>query len=565
MAATALLACPFYWYFLCAPSYRRDWYNLLDYTSKDRVIWQIEVTRWSLFALHVVLQVILSKRITTVVPMVLAKMTKWSKNNAPADFDPFKWAALQRSSELLAACAGHLFNFISCSSLYTVTRHLFYREDEKDRTWQYFLERTVLMLVVAMAGILMEKILLHFLAIEFHRSLYQERVFKSMYAQWSISTLRSFLQNSKNAATWTRKTFPHRNSDDLIATFLLENASISRSSNSRDQLFKEVFKHFKADQGLKLEHLKSVFGDEDAGKVLILLSGGDKTTFDHVISKDNLKKSIQSIHQDRWDLTRSLNTNASIVKKLDRVMIVFIMAMILYFSPMMGYEIDKSNILNFGVTLAPLTIAFSEMFIDPLKRIIEAIIYIITCHPYDIGDRVSIDGVDFFVQNIGLFSTIFKRFDGFMVWIPNYVLAKKALCNIRRTGSQGQRLEIHVDASVPLERIQLLSNSVKEFIKNDTRDFEAVISSFFDLKQDQNRIILVFLLRHRFNFQDGVQRAERQNRFLLFLKEEVDKLGIRYSPPVLRTLLEADEQIKNHLANIGKAGESSLRNYLTSL
>jgi hypothetical protein len=137
-----------------------------------------------------------------------------------------------------------------------------------------------------------------------------------------------------------------------------------------------------------------------------------------------------------------------------------------------------------------------------------------------------------------------------MVWIPNYVLAKKALCNIRRTGSQGQRLEIHVDASVSLDRIQILSNSIKEFIKNDTKDFEAVIASFFDLQQAQNRLTLVFLLRHRFNFQDGVQRGERQNRFLLFLKAEIAKMEIEYYPPVLRTLLESDEQIKNHLINI---------------
>lgn len=412
-----------------------------------------------------------------------------------------------------------------------------------------------------MGAILIEKVLLHFLAIEFHRSLYQERVYKSMYAQWSLSTLRSFLQQAKQAnANWTRKQFPHRTSDDLMAAFLLlEN----KSMQGRDQLGKDLFKYFDPDNDglITLNHMEIVFGDDDAKRVMALLSNSSANekksdaanstnALIKSIDRDAVKKAIQAIHQDRWDLTRALNTHASIVKKLDRVMIGFIFSVILYFSPIMGYQLDKSNVFNFGVTLAPLIISFTEFFGDSLKRICEAIIYIVTCHPYDVGDRVSIDGVDFFVHKIGLVSTTFKRFDGFMVWIPNYVLAKKALCNIRRTGSQGQRLEVHVDASVPLERVQILSNTIKEFIKNDTKDFEAVIASFFDLQQAQNRLVLVFLLRHRFNFQDGVQRAERQNRFLLFLKEEIAKLGIDYYPPVLRTLLESDEQIKNHLTNI---------------
>ena len=575
LSATFLLAGPFYWYLICPLSYRKNWYDLLGYTNRNSegTVWQIEVTRWSLFVLHFVLQVVISRRISILVPIILAKMTKWSQKHSPKDFDPFKSIALKRTSQLLAACSGHFFNFVSCWSLYVVTRHLFYRDDAKDRTWQYFLERTVLMVAVSMGAMVMEKVLLHFLAIEFHRSLHQERVFKSMYSQWTLSTLRSFLQfvKTSKSTNWTKKTFQQGNSDDLIATFLLENASISISrSNNKDQLFKEMFKYFDVNNEgiIRLDHFEMVFTEEEARKVQNLLTGDKKSESKavHVVNKETLKKSIQSIHQDRWDLMQSLNTHASIVKKLDKVMLGFILAVILYFSPMMGYELDKSNVLNFGATLAPLILSFTELFGDPLKRICEAIIYIVTCHPYDVGDRVSIDGVDFFVQKIGLVSTMFKRFDGFAVWIPNYVLAKKALCNIRRTSSQGQRLEIHVDSRVSLEKVQLLSNSIKDFIRNDTKDFEAVVTSFFDLQQIQNRLVLVFLLRHRFNFQDGIQRAERQNRFLLFLKDQVDKLGIDYEPPVLRALLESDDQIKNHLANSKTTTTtSSFKDDLTSL
>ena len=557
VASVVILIFPIYWYLILGPEHRINWYNLVDYAANvnnDRIIWQIEVTRWSLWGLHIVLQIILNRKIDHIVPRIIANLSKWSYQNT---LDPFKSVTLRRTTELLATCSKHLFNFLTSLSLYIITRHLFYRE-EKDRTWQYFLERTVLMGVVGMGAILLEKVLLHLLAIEFHRSLYQDRIYKSIYCQWIISTIKQHIITgdvikTAKLSTWTRKSFPYRNSPDLITDFLLKNKASAEKKSGRDRFVKEIFKLFNLDpatDSIELKHLETIFSDEDARKVLTIFSNVNNNSNAISIDRENLKKSIQVIHQDRWDLTRALTTHASILKKLDKVMLGFLFAVILYFSPIMGYELESSNVFNFGVTLAPLIFSFIELFGDSIKRICEAIIYIVTCHPYDVGDLVTIDGVDFFAQKIGLVSTTFKRFDGFMVWIPNYVLARKALCNVRRTGMQGQRLEIQLDASVSVEKIQTLSASIKEFIKNDANDFEAVTASFFDLQQDLNRIVLVFLLKHRFNFQDGVQRFERHNRFLLFLKEEVTKLGIDYRPPVLRALLESDDQIKSHLRNL---------------
>ena len=566
LSASAFLTGPAFWYLIKDKDYRLAWYDLLDHANTSRPIWQIEVTRWSFFALHIVLQFVISRRLAQLAPRIFSKLTKWSEMNTPAHLDPFKSTALQRTTELIASCASYVFNFVSCISLYAVTRHLFYR-NETDRTWQYFLERTILMITMAFGGILVEKIILHILAIEFNRSLYQERVFKSMYSQWALSTLKNFLSTNSSGSVWKRKVFPHRNSDDLISAFLLENASLKSKFVPRDQIVKQIFKFFDPENKgiIEVKRLEIVFGDEDARKVQLLLSNSSDSsnssaqTSIHVIDRDTLKKSIQSIYQDRWDLNVALTTHASIIKKLDRVMIGFIISVILYFSPIVGFQMDKSNILNLSAAVGPLLYSFQELFGDSLKRFCEAIIYIVTCHPYDVGDRVSIDGVDFFVHKIGLVSTTFKRFDGFMVWFPNYSLSKKALCNIRRTGMQGQRLEIHVDASVPMERLQKLSATIREFIKNDTKDFEAVAASFFDFQLDKNYTAIVFILKHRFNFQDGVQRAERQNRFLLFLKGEVAKMGIDYKPPVLKAMLATDDQIQNHLINLQESMTASRR------
>jgi hypothetical protein len=292
MVSTVLLAGPFYWYWVCGEEYRRGWYDLVDHLMDCGVVWQIEVTRWSLFLLHILLQFILSHRITRLVPQIIAKLAKWS-----AELSSSSSSTIQNASELFVACIGHTFNFLSSISLYLITIHLFYRE-ETDRTWQYFLERTILMVVLALGAILLEKILLHVLAIEFNRSLYQDRVFKSMYNQWILATLRNFLQHSKqlngpNASiktaklsSWARKVFPHRNSDDLMAAFLLDNPTNTPSNSNtnntntssatskasrkhaKDQLVKEIFAFFDPNSTgfIELSHLDFVFEQEDSRK-----------------------------------------------------------------------------------------------------------------------------------------------------------------------------------------------------------------------------------------------------------------------------------------------------------
>ncbi len=239
-------------------------------------------------------------------------------------------------------------------------------------------------------------------------------------------------------------------------------------------------------------------------------------------------------------MIRALKTHANIVTKLDRVMLWFMAGLILYFGilPIFGYSsLDKDFLLPLGISLAPVY-NISRVLGRSIQSFCEAIVYIVSSHPYDVGDRVTIDGVDFYVHEIGLIATTFKRFDGFLVYIPNYVLSKKVLLNIRRTGPQAHRIEILVDFKTPMSAVQSISDQMKAFIRTESRDFDSLISSFFELKPESNHLALVFLLKHRFNFQDGVQRAERVNKFLFRLKTVMEEAGVDYEPPIMRAALE---------------------------
>ncbi len=538
------LAAPTYWYLILPPEERKDWYSLTEVVIPQGigVIWRIEATRWLIFSLHLCLQMVLTRRISKLVPQLIAA---WSHLRVSMNL---KEDSFSSSFEVMAECAGYFFNFIGSVSLYLLSLHLF-KTDPKERLWQYFLQASLLLVVVISGGVALEKVILHNLVLEFHRTVYQERVFKSMWAGWVVKTLRSFVQHCKNSGaktvgdantkTWQVRACPHRPNSNLLSAFLLESAA---AKGQKKQAVEEIATFFGG--AIDEAQLVQVFKDAEVGKrAFTWLSEGAESELKStaaLIDRELLGHSIGIIYKERQDLIRALKTHANIVTKLDRVMLWFMAGLILYFGilPIFGYSsLDKDFLLPLGISLAPVY-NISRVLGRSIQSFCEAIVYIVSSHPYDVGDRVTIDGVDFYVHEIGLIATTFKRFDGFLVYIPNYVLSKKVLLNIRRTGPQAHRIEILVDFKTPMSAVQSISDQMKAFIRTESRDFDSLISSFFELKPESNHLALVFLLKHRFNFQDGVQRAERVNKFLFRLKTVMEEAGVDYEPPIMRAALE---------------------------
>lgn len=82
------------------------------------------------------------------------------------------------------------------------------------------------------------------------------------------------------------------------------------------------------------------------------------------------------------------------------------------------------------------------------KNLFEGVIFLFVTHPYDVGDRVFIDGQNLIVKELGILTTVFQKSDGQVLYSPNAVLVGKPITNIRRSGNIMQVVEIQVDLDV---------------------------------------------------------------------------------------------------------------------
>nr|GEV56199.1 mechanosensitive ion channel protein 10-like [Tanacetum cinerariifolium] len=69
--------------------------------------------------------------------------------------------------------------------------------------------------------------------------------------------------------------------------------------------------------------------------------------------------------------------------------------------------IEELNNLISGLTL--LLVVF--MFGTSAKTAYEAIIFMFIMHPFDVGDRCVVDGVQLVVEEVNILTTIFLRYD----------------------------------------------------------------------------------------------------------------------------------------------------------
>ncbi|KAL4335293.1 hypothetical protein GQ457_07G039070 [Hibiscus cannabinus] len=88
--------------------------------------------------------------------------------------------------------------------------------------------------------------------------------------------------------------------------------------------------------------------------------------------------------------------------------------------------------------------------------IFEAIIFVFVMHPFDVGDRCVVDGVQLLVEEMNILTTVFLKLDNEKVYYPNSVLATKPISNYYRSPDMSDTIEFSIDFMTPARTIGML-------------------------------------------------------------------------------------------------------------
>ena len=439
-----------------------------------------------------------------------------------------------------------------------------------DRPRYFHLDRFAFVGVFCSVCLLVEHAILHSLTMYFGQTVYKERVAQCNYRLWVVKMMSQACKRHKpieggSASLNLNPTrggilavYPGRQDD--VSAFILEHAGAAQGT--KESLADHLFDHFlsvnsavnsnlssssfviidddshqetqttfnpkqQADT-LSIQQLKMVFDPEELKRAFAIFDPTESGT----ASREEFRRAISETFQERWAIINGVTGHGKMVNQLDRFMKRLIMALTVIFV-FFAYGIRMDNLTR---VLTFLMIPASRA----LKTFFSAITYIFTTHPYDVGDRVTVQGVHFFVQHVGLLFTKFRRSDGAVLYYPNYLLATLAVNNIKRAPRQSIKFELVFDSeSASPQKIGLLRQKIQEALNKARRDFSSGQTWFLQMP-DATKISLCLVLHHTTNQQEGHPWAMRNSAFLETVKEITEDLGLVYRPPVRTLIAEED-------------------------
>lgn len=337
--------------------------------------------------------------------------------------------------------------------------------------------------------------------------------------------------NQKNVSAWNMKRLVniirygtlttldeklgHANGeDDSTVQIMSENEAIVAAK----KIFRNVAKP--GTKRICLVDLMRFMREDEALKTMTLFGAAESGR----VSRMALKNWVVNAFRERRHLALTLNDTKTAVNKLHQMANVVVGAIVISIS-LIILNIANSH---FFVVIGSQLLLAVFMFGNTLKMTFEAIIFLFVMHPFDVGDRCEIQGVQMVVEEMNILTTIFLRFDNLKFTYPNNVLATSSIANYYRSPDMGDSIDFCIHVSTPPEKIALMKQRIIGYMDNKKEHWypgSAVVLRDVD---DMNRLKVSIWMQQRINFQDMGLRFDRRELLLLEMIKVLKELDIEY-------------------------------------
>jgi len=301
------------------------------------------------------------------------------------------------------------------------------------------------------------------------------------------------------------------------------------STNGSQVLARRLYRTFAQEDSetALADDLRPAFDNDDEATAAFSMFDKD---LNGDISMEELEAVCVEIGRERKAITASLKDLDSVVSKLDDVF-MFIVAVITILVFISLISTSASGVLtSAGSTL----LALSWLFSATAQEFLQSVIFVFVKHPFDVGDRVTIygntgsemKGDDYFVKEIALLYTEFKKMEGHVVQAPNSYLNSLFILNQRRSGGLAEAVPVTVKFGTTLDQIDALRERLLEFVTSENREYQKNILTELRTVYECHSITLNVVFFYKSNWQNELLRLQRRNKFICAMMVTMGELGI---------------------------------------
>ncbi|KAL7625347.1 hypothetical protein AAE478_004563 [Parahypoxylon ruwenzoriense] len=306
-------------------------------------------------------------------------------------------------------------------------------------------------------------------------------------------------------------------------------SELLRSSGSAQVLARRLFRTFTKPGAdvLTPVDLSSAFPSTEDAEAAFLVFDRD---LNGDVSMEELEAFCDEVHREKKAIAASLKDLDSVITKLDRVFlfIIFVIAAIVFISIFSAST--AATLASTGTTILGLAWVLQAT----AQEFLQSIIFVFVKHPFDVGDRVTIygntgslmRGDDYYVTEISLLYTEFKKMEGHIVQAPNSLLNTLFILNHRRSGQLADVFELRMKYGTPASVVKELEARMTEYVLENKRDFTSKIITELRSFEDAYCMTVNFICFHKTSFQNELLRLTRHNKFAIELMDQMVALGI---------------------------------------
>ncbi|KAJ8527129.1 hypothetical protein K7X08_029606 [Anisodus acutangulus] len=243
------------------------------------------------------------------------------------------------------------------------------------------------------------------------------------------------------------------------------------------------------------------------------------------ITKSAFKNWVVRAYYERKYLAHSLNDTNTAVQQLHKLASGIVSFIILVISLLVMGLLSTQILALLLSQLVLLGFAFQ----NTCKTIFESIIFVFVVHPFDIGDRCVIDGIQMIVEEMNILTTVFLRYDNEKIYYPNAVLITKPISNFYRSPEMCDTISFDIDTNTSMDTIIALKKAIQLYLESKPKYWNPKHSVLVKGIGNVHTMGMALCVQHTINHQNYGDRSNRITELILELKKIFETLNIKYS------------------------------------
>jgi len=246
------------------------------------------------------------------------------------------------------------------------------------------------------------------------------------------------------------------------------------------------------------------------------------------ISLDEMIRKVVDTGKERKAISSSMKDISQALTVFDKVLlfVVLIIVIIIFLA------VFQSSFIATLTTAGTTLLSLSFVFAVTTQEFLGSCIFLFVKHPYDVADRVDIQGPEkqqLVVEKISLLYTVFTRIDKMqVVQVPNIQLNNLWIENVTRSKAMKETFDVNVAFDTSFEDIELLRLEMEKFVRapDNSRDFQPDVAISVGGVGDLDKLTLKVTIKHKSNWHNEAVRASRRSKFMCALTLALRKVPI---------------------------------------